>query len=325
MNTSLAVSPNILAAYFLNILDGKSMREIGRLQDCQASTVLRRIRKCEDLREHPEWNTLFTALEDHQEDTGRSISAHLSRETILAALKLNAADIAKEFPPQLQLLQQAESLLLVGGMPSAAVTVSGAVRGKMRRSVALTGLAFGWLVPVGAITGKVRQFKPTPSAIECTGRDFVSTSAQRSKRSSSTQAWRSSSLEVLHRQNPGLVTANHMRIARDSKMIYLGQHDVTRDVYSVVRQRLAPRLLTALEEVCGKSTGLETLETLLKIPARYGKAVVALALETLDHTAAQSGKPAPRLATPGRHHPRHHPGRPEQQMPRHRPPARNPR
>ncbi len=286
MNTSLAVSPNILAAYFLNILDGKSMREIGRLQDCQASTVLRRIRKCEDLREHPEWDALFTALEDHQEDTGQSLSAHLTRETILAALKLNAADIAKEFPPQLQLLQQADSLLLVGDMPSAAVTISGAVQGKMRRTVALAGLAFGWLAPVGAITGKVRQFKPTPSAIECTGRDFVSTSSQRSKRSSSAQAWRSSTLDILHRQNPGLITVEHMRIAREFQMNYLGRQDVTADVYSVVRQRLAPRLLSALEEVCGKSTGLEALETMLKIPAKSGKAVVALALETLDHTGA---------------------------------------
>ena len=288
MNTSLAVSPNILAAYFLNILDGKSMREIGRLQNCQASTVLRRIRKCEDLREHPEWDALLSALEDHQEDTGRPLSAQLSRETILAALKLNAADLAKEFLPQLQLLQQADSLLLVGDMPSAAVTVAGAVRGKIGRAVALAGLAFGWLVPVGAITGKVRQFKPTPSAIECTGRDFVSTSSKRTKRSSSAQAWRSSSLDILHRQNPGLITANHMRIARDFQMIYLGSQDVTADVYSVVRQRLAPRLLTALEEVCGKSTGLEALETMLKIPARSGKAVVALALETLDHTGALS-------------------------------------
>ena len=286
MNSSLAVSPNILAAYFLNILDGKSMREIGRLQDCQASTVLRRIRKCEDLREHPEWDALLSALEDHQEDTGQSLSAHLTRETILAALKLKAADIAKEFPPQLQLLQQADSLLLVGDMPGAAVTVAGEVRGKMRRSVALAGLAFGWLVPVGAISGKVRQFKPTPSAIECTGRDFVSTSPKRSKRSSSAQAWRSSSLDILYRQNSGLITADHMRIARDFQMIYLGRQDVTGDVYSVVRQRLAPRLLTALEEVCGKSTGFEALETMLKLPARSGKAVVALALETLDHTGA---------------------------------------
>lgn len=286
MASTLAVSPNILAAYFLNILDGKSMREIGRLQDCQASTVLRRIRKCEDLREHPEWDALFTALEDHQEDTRQSLSAHQSRETILAALKLNADHLAKEFAPQLQLLQQADSLLLVGDMPSAAVTVSGAVQGKMRRSVALAGLAFGWLVPVGAITGKVRQFKPTPGAIECTGRDFTATSSPRSKRSSSAQAWRSSSLEVLHRQNPGLITADHMRIARHFQMFYLGRQDVMADVYSLVRQRLEPRLLTALEEVCGKSTGLEALETMLKLPARSGKAVVALALETLDHTGA---------------------------------------
>ena len=288
MNSSLAVSPNILAAYFLNILDGKSMREIGRLQDCQASTVLRRIRKCEDLREHPEWDALFTALENHQEDTRQSLSAHLSRETVLAALKLNADHLAKEFAPQLQLLQRADSLLLVGDMPGGAVTVAGEVQGKMRRSVALAGLAFGWLVPVGAISGKVRQFKPTPSAIECTGRDFVSTCSKRSKRSSSAQAWRSSSLDILHRQNPGLITVDHMRIARDFQMIYLGRQDVTADVYSVVRQHLAPRLLSALEEVCGKSTGLEALEIMLKIPARSGKAVVALALETLDHTGALS-------------------------------------
>jgi len=118
MNTSLAVSPNVLAAYFLNILDGKSMREIGRLQDCQASTVLRRIRKCEDLREHPEWDALFTALEDHQEDTRQSLFAQLSRETILAALKLDADDLAKELPPQLQLLQQADSPLAPNALPS---------------------------------------------------------------------------------------------------------------------------------------------------------------------------------------------------------------
>lgn len=288
MASTLAVSPNVLAAYFLNILDGKSMREIGKLQDCQASTVLRRIRKCEDLREHQEWDALFTALEDHQENTRQSVSAQLSRETVLAALKLDAANLAKEFAPQILLLQQADSLLLVGEMPSAAVMVAGEVRGKMRRSVALAGLAFGWLVPVGAISGKVRQFKPTPSAIECTGRDFVSTSPRRSKRSSSAQAWRSSPLEMLHRLNHGLITADHLRIARDFQMIYLGRQDVTADVYSVVRQSLAPRLLNALEEVCGKSTGFEAMEEALKIPARSGKAVVALALETLDHTGALS-------------------------------------
>lgn len=141
MNTSLAVSPNILAAYFLNILDGKSMREIGRLQNCQASTVLRRIRKCEDLREHPEWDALFTVLEHHQEDTGQSLSVHLTRETILAALNLGAAELAKEFLPQLQLLQQVDSLLLVGDMPSSAVTIDRALRGLRRTPAAL----WAWL------------------------------------------------------------------------------------------------------------------------------------------------------------------------------------
>lgn len=283
--TGLAIAPKALSSYLQNVVDGRSMREIAAPEGCEPSTVLRRIRKVEELRDHPEWEKLLAALEESRTNASAPAEPAVSRATILAALGLTAEQTASEFAATLHVLSRSDGLLLAGDMPAAAVTAAGETKTSLRRDVVLAALAFGWLTPIGPTGGKVRQFKSTDTAIECVRAEIAAHPAPSPERRAFLPApvQRSTPIEALLRQKQDLITLDHLRTARDFQMIYLAREAATADAYAAIMQSLPPRLLTALEEVCGKGTGFEALERKMKLPARSGKAVVAVALEVLAH------------------------------------------
>jgi len=288
--TGLAISPEALSAYLQNVVDGRSMREIARPIGCEPSTVMRRIAKCEELREHPEWEALLLALEKERLTATPPADDEITRATILKALGLTADQVASEFASVIHILRRSDGLLLAGDMPSAAATASGETKGTLRRVVALAALAFGWLSPIGSAGGRVRQFKATEAAIECAGLEVPCTVpvSPRAPRAKLPALVRSSPIEALYRTKQDLITVSHLRLAREFQMVYFARQNMTADAYRAIERCIPPRMLTALEEVCGKGTGFEALERMMRLPARSGKAVVAMALEALDHAGLAS-------------------------------------
>lgn len=286
MTATLAVSPLALAAYLQNVVDGRPMREIARDFACEPSTILRRIRKCEELRDHPEWESILSALEEHRAEADAPPRGLPERRTVLAALGLTAGQARGSFAKELHILRHPSALVLVGEAPRAAITESGEVKGNMPRAVVLAALAFGWLAPHGGSAGRVRKFRITEAAIEAIYEPQMLPPAEGEEkpRGAAKYGPMPNPIEALLRRNQDLITVDHLRTAQRFQLVYLHRESTTADTYAEIARALPPRLLMALDEVCGKGTGFEALEGKMKLPARSAKAIVALALEAVAHT-----------------------------------------
>lgn len=88
---------------------------------------------------------------------------------------------------------------------------------------------------------------------------------------------------LMRRKGQRLVTADHLRAAQAFEVIYNTRQGFNAGTYAAICKALPPRLVQVLDEVCGKRTGLEALEARMKLPARSGKAVLAMALDAFMH------------------------------------------
>jgi hypothetical protein len=288
--TALAIAPEALAAYLQNVVDGRPMRDIARAAGCNASTILRRIRRCEELREHPEWDAVLSALESARQRSTDPARTPVTRAGVLAALGLSAAQVASDFAGRMHILSRPDAALLAGDLPQVAIVAGGETRATMRRDVTLAALAFGWIKPAGPGTGRVRRFIATDDAIESVRHDLAPDPEPDSRSGPQRRLMRysrqPSPLEAMLGRKQNTINADHLRIAQEFQAIYCARETVAADAWCAVVAAMAPRLLTALEDVCGEGTGLEALEQKLRIPQRSGKAVVALALEAFAHAGA---------------------------------------
>jgi hypothetical protein len=187
----------------------------------------------------------------------------------------------------MQLLRQPSAMVLAGDAPRAAITVDGEVKGSLARPVVLAAIAFGWLEPVGAGGGRVRKFRAGATAIEAAYQpqmmppevDGADSPARRQYKFGHAP----NPIEALLRREQDLMTVEHLRIAHRFQLVYLHRETATAEDYAAIARAVPPRLLRVLDEVCGRGTGFQTLERKMKLPARSAKAIVALALEAVDH------------------------------------------
>lgn len=281
--SQLAIPPLTLSAYLQNVVCGRSMREIAASLDCEPSTVLRRIRRCEELRDHPEWETVLEALEGYRENWPEKFL--IGRKHILAALGLTAGEVSAAFAPHLPLLHMPGTTILVGDFPTAAIMHRDEVKAKVDRNLSLAALAFGWIAVKDTGTGKVRKFEPTPGVRDILTPEIDHPGPEpkpggRRKRYCPED---SPIVTLMRRKDQQLVTADHLRAAQAFEAIYNTRTGFNAETYKAICKALPPRLVTVLDEVCGKHTGLETLESHMKLPARSGKAVLAMALDAFMH------------------------------------------
>jgi len=283
--SGLAIAPEAISAYLQNVVDGCSMRKIARAMKCEASTALRRIRVCEELREHREWDALFTALEVHHEAEDTPHLELLNRGSICTALGITARHVGIEFAAHMDALVKPGSMVLAGDMTHVAVLEAAKTMPRtMARAVMLAALAFGWITPIGDGARRVRKFTLTDAALETMSasqrRALIEAPKGKSRKRYSPPR---SPLEMVLSRSQDLITPDHLHAAQSFQLTYITRETATAGEYRAITKALPQRLLTALVEVCGEGTGLEAMERKMGLPSRSGKAVVAIALEVLSH------------------------------------------
>ncbi|MEM7724337.1 MAG: hypothetical protein AAF376_18480 [Pseudomonadota bacterium] len=272
----LFLPPATLHSYLLNVVDGESMRHIARRLDTEPSTVSRRIRRCEDARDNPDFDAIFAALEAHALTFGEGQAPEPDRGFVLAALGLETVHFLLEFQRVHQYLNQPSVVLCMGDMPVAVILRDGAGGGPLAtldRSIGLAALAFGWLQAAGG-TAAARKFQLTFAACSDPTLDVGDLSVARPT---------SSTCERLHQRCGGLVTRPHLDAARAYQRLFIARDGARSGDYDRVTATLPPILVKTLDQVCGQDQRIEDLESDLCIPGRSGKVLLVAALDAFIH------------------------------------------
>ncbi|PYG32399.1 DUF6456 domain-containing protein [Pelagimonas varians] len=291
----LFLSPYALQAYFENVLFGQSMRAIGTAQGCAPSNVLRsRIRVVENARDVPEFDDLIQRLETFILSQPMPPRGPVSRELVLRALGLDARKFSVTIAKVIPVLSKSDAIVLSGDAPRAAILAKNVAGESLSREEFLAAVAFGWLEVAGPTDRRIRRFKLTLRAEEATvSLDSVKgllANEKPQERPARKMGWsHSCPLEACSRRSgQTLITDKHVKTKGRFQSIYLTRNAVDPGAYAAISDALPPRLMTVLEEVCGKNTGFEVVEKGMGIPARSAKVLVAAALETLDHAGLLS-------------------------------------
>lgn len=272
--SELAIPALTLNAYLQNVVCARPMDQIAEALKCHKSTVSRRITHCESLRDHPEWAAVLNALEDSLETWPET--ALPTRRHILAALDLTAEEVRRQIRGHLTLLRAPGTEVLAGDMPMA-VILQGDHKIRIDKDILLAALAFGWITPKDQGRGQVRKFEITPSALEVQDSEPAPPD-QPSPRIRYGRAVGPVEAAVRWRKQH-ILTETHLRAAQDLEIVHATRDGVNAERWRALTQALPPRLVTALEEVCGKHTRFEALEARMGLPARSAKLLVAVALE----------------------------------------------
>ncbi|MBT8169891.1 DUF6456 domain-containing protein [Falsiruegeria litorea] len=281
--SALAIPANFISDYFSNVSNGQSMREIAVPTGVQPSTVLRRIRRCEELRDHPEWDAIFAALEAVWETSDQFGPVTVTREFVAAALSLTLEEIRTDFAGVMHVLSRRGASIVAGDVPVCAVCAEGEQKTTLRRPVLLAALAFGWVKSACSGSRTVRKFEPTGAAIEAVPGAVVRDTSNGQIRHTGPYrySFNPSPLEaLLRRKGQNLITRDHVRFAEDFEAVYSTREGATADVFATLSRELPESGLTLLVEVCGNRTGLEDTERMLGLPARSAKAVLAFVLDS---------------------------------------------
>lgn len=247
-------APECLFAYLSNVAASHSIRAIARSRNVHASTILRQVRRVEDLRENPEWDAILGAMETEFKGAAKPAIALLNPGAFaLAALGVKLCDYVSGLAA-IRRYSARPGATLVFSESQAAIVWGLEVVHRVDRNVALVVLAHG-LFPVQKYTGpKVRQY------------------AELKKQPAEDAILR------LNKRHPDLMTA--ARAAHADKMAKL--FSLEGPALDHVRDELPEPLFSLLEMVIRDLKGLEETERALAIPARSGKLALCIALDFAD-------------------------------------------
>lgn len=128
-----------LTDYIVHTVRGVAMRELARAQDLEPSTIMRRIRRVEDLREWPEWDILLdrlAELPDLQVVDDAAVLRATGQDLETVTEHLLAASTA---------LAQEGATIAVADAPTSCVFFEGEVVSRVPREVVVTWLGLGWI------------------------------------------------------------------------------------------------------------------------------------------------------------------------------------
>lgn len=272
----LALSANVMADYLDNVVRSKGFRELARASRVPPSTPLRRARRCEDLRDHPEWDALFSALEVFW---AKAETPKMNASAVLAALHLTKSGLEHNIQERRRSLMAPDATIVTSDeFPSAVILDRDGCRaGTLDRAHVLAALAFGWVTPIGETSGRVRRFAVTKKIpLE----RALTTSRGR------VRYHRERPLEGMFRRKGNPFDPARKQAARDFEILYAQGTDSPE--YQAIQSALPPSLLRPLEAICAGDMGVEDFEKQEGWPTRSGKAILAVALDTFRlHVATQ--------------------------------------
>lgn len=286
--SALGFPENCIDAYLGHVIEGQSLGFLAAKDGNHRSTQLRRVRRIEDLRDNPEWDSIVTQLVTYRRNRSVPSTDPVTRDTICAAFGVTLTELHAAFSATAQNLVCRGYFLAIGSLPKAAVIKDEVVILTVNRELALAALAVGWIMPDGK-GGKVRKYTATKAISECFSVPSFTRDEPRSPvgdvhRQTAFHLRRLTPLEfLLTRTSQGPITSDHIRLSQEFHQIYLMRDTAMAVAFSEIKQALPPRTLKILVEVCGKNTGFVAVEKEMELPARSAKAIIAFALDAYDH------------------------------------------
>ncbi|AKQ75823.1 ATPase [Roseobacter phage RDJL Phi 2] len=298
--TNHLLNPRAIEAYILHTVDSMPMREIARRFDREPSTILRQIRRVEDLRDNPDWGVILTKLAeywDRKEPIDRSVTYE--------ALGTNTVDVTMEMQRNLLLLVQDEALVGVTDGCMAGVFVDNEVMRRTERLVALAWIATGGLILVRS-SSRVRRYKVTDRALtEVPEKPIVKGKVENlqvvqepepskpvaHKQRYTRQAWGNEPIDKLiqlSRRNSINITSNEIATAQTLRNLMHqaeldGKGSPTLMLIVELEKRLGKEMFDLLYEFLHRNRGLEQIEKDFVWPARSAKVVLMVALQQVNH------------------------------------------
>ncbi|RWR09729.1 DUF6456 domain-containing protein [Paenirhodobacter populi] len=289
----LAIAPLGLNFYLRHVVYGEEQREIARRSGVAASNVCRHVQRVEGLREDdasPEWREILDALEAHLVAGFEAFpSSGVTVDMLLAALGETPEGMRAAFSEASAPAARAGAVIVSSaGMPYAAVMHHGKPAGRVPRPAVLAAVAVGFVRPVGT-KGRVRTFTVDRAAVRAGGAEPPSalvdpTGGEAPGVRGRNVAPEEPPINRIHRKNPELVGREDLRTAQEFGLLWGMREAEMSSFYDRLRKTLAPRLFRILELVCGERVGLEVAEAEMGLPARSGKVLLSVALETARHS-----------------------------------------
>jgi len=164
------IAPEWLFAYLSNVAGGKSIRAVARARGVHASTILRQVRRVEDMRETPEWDSILDAMSVEFERSTNPLSV-LSDPCGFALVSLGVK--LCEYVSALAAIRKytrRPGATLVVSEERAAVVWGLEVVHRVDRNVALAVLAHGLSPPKNTTaqrSGNMPRLEITPRRTRC--------------------------------------------------------------------------------------------------------------------------------------------------------------
>jgi len=257
----LTVCGEAVAAYLAHTVAGRTVRGIARAAGVEPSTITRRVRRVEDLRDNPEWDEILTALEAGF--MARDPMAPITVEAVFMALDVTKEDLrgaVRRLLPSVKL-----PLSFIATSTGVDKCMSPAPDGPpnifIPRRVLLAGLAVGWF-RLQAGGEKVRKYEVAPPARAV----FPAAPAALVTGAPAVVA-------MAARKHPDLFTDYRQRVAVAVQVAALCG-DAAK-----LEAALPGTINATLAHVCAHDRGLVELEAEMGWPARSGKLALALALD----------------------------------------------
>lgn len=267
----LAIPTEVLTDYLNNVVHSQGFRAIARGNQGHASTVLRRARRCEDLRDHPEWDALFDAIESYWAATSPRPKT-LTPDGVLVALGLKKSGLIGSLKVRRNALTLKGGAIATSDAFPVAVIVDRDQRlvSKLDRKNLLAALAFGWVKPINE-GQKVRLFSITDQIP--LGKCQVH------------GEWKRYQVEpvidALARLHNSPIDPPRLKAARDFQLLAAQGSESAR--YLAFKNAVPESLFRALECLVTDNMGITAFEAQEGYPARSGKVVLALALDSAIH------------------------------------------
>lgn len=290
----LSVAHNGLNYYLRHVVYGEEQREIARRVGVNVSNVCRHVQRIEGLREDPEfpeWGEVLDALEAWliaNHDTFPE--AGMSHSAVISAFGTSLDELERTFTGSASPASWRGAIVVsASDAPFATVLHLGKPTGfRFARGQVLAAFALGILLPNGGHK-LLRTFKVARDArFEVATAGDIDEPGER-VRAAGHEARRARTVDEfpvvkINRRNPELIGAADLRTAQEFALLWQMRGAEMAVIYDRLRDVLAPRLLRVLELVCGQRVGVELAEAEMGLPARSGKLLVSVALESARAT-----------------------------------------
>lgn len=297
MKNEIASCPQAMEAYIRHTIDGQSMREVSRMFDTHASTILRQIRRVEDMREWEEWDEIIIEIGDKWD---RNIG--FSRAILFDVLGVNELEAIQELQRCIPTLSKPGAVIALTKDAMAGIICEQEIVRRVERRTALAWFAVGWL-EAAQNGSRFRRYKLTDlarteipeerlSAAEV--EPMVQSLSEPASIRSKTYIGKNWDSEPLHRLSvlsrrkgsqvgpAELDTAGELfELMRQAKIDGPGSARV--DLLCTIQKKLGDEMFNLLYDYLHAGRGFEDLEKQYNWAARSAKIVMAIALKQVTH------------------------------------------